>query len=48
MKNRLAAFFMQKKEVPCMGYARKDVEKTKKIAKKFVRYQEGADFTALY
>ena len=25
-----------------MGYARKDVEKTKKIAKKFVRYQEGA------
>ena len=42
MKNRLAAFFMQKKEVPCMGYACKDVEKTKKIAKKFVRYQEGA------
>ena len=33
MKNRLAAFFMQKGEVPCMGYARKDVEKTKKIAK---------------
>ena len=31
-----------------MGYARKDVEKTKKLAKKFVRYQEGADFTALY
>ena len=27
-----------------MGYARKDVEKTKKIAKKFVRYQEGAEF----
>lgn len=26
-----------------MGYARKDVEKTKKIAKKFVRYQEGAE-----
>lgn len=25
-----------------MGYARKDLEKTKKIAKKFVRYQEGA------
>ena len=24
-----------------MGYARKDVEKTKKLAKKFVRYQEG-------
>ena len=24
-----------------MGYARKDLEKTKKIAKKFVRYQEG-------
>ena len=23
-----------------MGYARKDVEKTKKIAKKFVRYQD--------
>ena len=41
MKNRLAAF-LQKKEVRCVGYARKDVEKTKKIAKKFVRYQEGA------
>ena len=26
-----------------MGYARKDVEKTKKLAKKFVRYQKGAD-----
>ncbi len=26
-----------------MGYARKDVEKTKKITKKFVRYQEGAE-----
>lgn len=26
-----------------MGYAHKDVEKTKKIAKKFVRYQEGAE-----
>lgn len=25
-----------------MGYARKDVEKTKQIAKKFVRYSEGA------
>ena len=23
-----------------MGYARKDIEKTKKIAKKFVRYQK--------
>lgn len=32
-----------KGEVPCMEYARKDVEKTKKIAKKFVRYQEGAE-----
>ena len=29
--------------MPCMGYARKDLEKTKKIAKKFVRYQEGAE-----
>ena len=28
MKNRLAAFFMQKKEVSCMGYARKDMTKT--------------------
>ena len=26
-----------------MGYARKDLEKTKKIAKKFVPYQEGAE-----
>lgn len=29
-----------------MGYARKDVEKTKKIAKKFVRYQEGEELYA--
>ena len=47
MKNRLAAFFMQKKEVSCMGYARKDVEKTTKIAKKFVRYQEGAELYSI-
>ena len=26
-----------------MGYARKDAERTKQIAKKFVRYQEGAE-----
>lgn len=26
-----------------MGYARKDVEKTKQGMKKFVRYQEGAE-----
>lgn len=26
-----------------MGYARKDVEATKKYQKKFVRYQEGAE-----
>lgn len=26
-----------------MGHARKDVESTKKYAKKFVRYQEGAE-----
>ena len=39
---------MQKKEVPCMGYARKDVEKTKKLAKKFVRYQEGAEQFTFY
>ena len=38
---------MQKKEVSCMGYARKDVEKTKKIAKKFVRYQEGAELYSI-
>ena len=30
-----------------MGYARKDVEKTKKIAKKFVRYQEGAELYSM-
>ena len=33
--------------MPCMGYARKDVEKTKKIAKKFVRYQEGAELYSI-
>jgi len=43
MKNRLAAFFYAKKEVPCMGYAHKDVEKTKK----FVRYQEGAELYSI-
>jgi hypothetical protein len=46
MKNRLAAFLC-KKEMPCMGYARKDVEKTKKLAKKFVRYQEGAELYSI-
>ena len=30
-----------------MGYARKDVEKTKKIAKKFVRYQERAELYSI-
>ena len=30
-----------------MRYARKDVEKTKKIAKKFVRYQEGAELYSI-
>ena len=34
--------------MPCMEYARKDVEKTKKIAKKFVRYQEGAEQFTFY
>ena len=31
-----------------MGYARRDVEKTKKIAKKFVRYQEGTELYGQY
>ena len=30
-----------------MGYARKDVEKTKKLAKKFVHYQEGAELYSI-
>lgn len=30
-----------------MGYSRKDVEKSKMNAKKFVRYQEGAENTVL-
>ena len=30
-----------------MGYARKDVEKTKKIAKKFVCYQEWAELYSI-
>ena len=30
-----------------MGYARKDLEKTKKIAKEFVRYQEGAELYSI-
>ena len=42
MKNRLAAFLC-KKGGAVYGICRKDLEKTKKIAKKFVRYQEGAE-----
>lgn len=30
-----------------MGYTRKDVEATKRSAKKFVRYQEGADYYSI-
>ena len=30
-----------------MGYARKDAEKTKKLAKKFVRYHEGAELYSI-
>ena len=30
-----------------MGYSRKDVETTKKMAKKFVRHQEGAELYSL-
>ncbi len=30
-----------------MGYSRKDVEATKQMAKKFVRYQEGAELYSL-
>ena len=30
-----------------MGYARKDVEKTKKLAKKIVRYQKGAELYSI-
>ena len=30
-----------------MGYSRKDVEVTKQMAKKFVRYQEGAELYSL-
>ncbi len=30
-----------------MGYSRKDVEATKQMTKKFVRYQEGAELYSL-
>ena len=30
-----------------MGYARKDVEATKRMSKRFVRYQEGAELYSL-
>lgn len=30
-----------------MGYSRKDVEAMKKMAKKFVRYQEGAELYSM-
>ena len=30
-----------------MGYARKDVEATERMAKRFVRYQEGAELYSL-
>ena len=45
MKNRLAAFFMQKRRCRVWDI---HVEKTKKIAKKFVRYQEGAEQFTFY
>lgn len=44
MKNRLAAFFMQKRRCRVWDM---HVEKTKKIAKKFVRYQEGAELYSI-
>ena len=37
------SFQTQRKGLFYMGYARKDVEATKKYQKKFVRYQEGAE-----
>ena len=37
-EKQVSCFFHAKREVSCMGYACKDVEKTKKLAKKFVRY----------
>ena len=30
-----------------MGFARKEIEKTQQMAKKFVRYQEGAELYSL-
>ena len=46
-EKQVSCFFHAKREVSCMGYARKDVEKTKKLAKKFVRYQEGAELYSI-
>ena len=38
---------MEQKGDSPMGYSRKDVEATKQMAKKFVRYQEGAELYSL-
>ena len=43
MKNRLAAFFMQKRRCGVWDMH----VKMKKIAKKFVRYQEGAELYSI-
>ena len=39
----LSFLFLNGKEFCEMGFARKDVEATKKMEKKFVRYPEGAE-----
>ena len=41
--NLFSFLFLNGKEFCEMGFARKDVEATKKMEKKFVRYPEGAD-----
>ena len=43
MRGLLANSFNLKKGAFIMGFARKDVEATKRWEKKFVRYQEGAE-----
>ena len=41
--NLFSFLFLNGKEFCEMGFARKDVEATKKMEKKFVRYPEGAE-----
>jgi len=43
VRGQICFLILKGKEFCKMGFARKDVEATKKLEKKFVRYPEGAE-----